>query len=415
MDRRVVITGVGLITPCGTGNEKTWSALLAGRSGIGPITRFNAEEYSTRIAGECRDFNPEDWIPKKEIKKMDLFIHFGLVAAQFAWEDSGLTVSEENATRIGTIIGSGIGGLISIQNQAWALKEKGPRRISPFFIPMSLSNLISGHVAIKYGLKGPNHSVVTACATGSHAIGDGMRIIKRGEADVMLAGGAEAALCELGVGGFAAAKALSSRNDDPQAASRPWDRDRDGFVPSEGAGVVVLEELESARKRGARIYAEVCGFGMSGDAHHITAPDPDGDGAARCMKSALDDARISPDKINHINAHGTSTPLGDVVETMAIKRVFGAEDAKRVMVCSTKSMTGHLLGAAGGVEAIFTALALHHGVVPPTINLDAPDIEAGCDLDYVPHTAREKKLEYAMSNSFGFGGTNASLVLKRYD
>ncbi|MBF0152268.1 MAG: beta-ketoacyl-ACP synthase II [Magnetococcales bacterium] len=414
MDRRVVITGVGLITPCGTGKDKTWSALLAGQSGIGPITRFNTEEYSTRIAGECRDFNPEDWIPKKEIKKMDLFIHFGLVAAQLAWEDSGMTVTEENATRIGTIIGSGIGGLISIQNQAWALKEKGPRRISPFFIPMSLSNLISGHVAIKYGLKGPNHAVVTACATGSHAIGDGMRIIKRGEADVMLAGGAEAALCELGVGGFAAAKALSSRNDHPQAASRPWDKDRDGFVPAEGAGVVLLEELESAKKRGARIYAEVCGYGMSGDAHHITAPDPDGDGAARCMKLALDDARIAPDRVGHINAHGTSTPLGDVVETMAIKRVFGAEDAKRILVCSTKSMTGHLLGAAGGVEAIFTALALHYGVVPPTINLDNPDIEAGCDLDYVPHTAREKKLEYAVSNSFGFGGTNASLVLKHY-
>ncbi|MBF0425158.1 MAG: beta-ketoacyl-ACP synthase II [Magnetococcales bacterium] len=414
MERRVVITGVGLITPCGTGKDKTWSALVAGKSGIGPITRFNAEEYSTRIAGECRDFNPEDWIPKKEIKKMDLFIHFGLVAAQFAWEDCGLVVTEENARRIGSIIGSGIGGLISIQNQAWALKEKGPRRISPFFIPMSLSNLISGHVAIKYGFKGPNHAVVTACATGSHAIGDGMRIIKRGEADVMLAGGAEAALCELGVGGFAAAKALSSRNDNPEAASRPWDRDRDGFVPSEGAGVVVLEELESAKKRGAQIYAEVCGYGMSGDAHHITAPDPDGDGAARCMQAALDDARIPSDKVGHINAHGTSTPLGDVVETMAIKRVFGAEEAKKILICSTKSMTGHLLGAAGGVEAIFTAMALRHGVIPPTINLDNPDIEAGCDLDYVPHTAREKSVEYAVSNSFGFGGTNASLVLKRF-
>ncbi|MBF0136313.1 MAG: beta-ketoacyl-ACP synthase II [Magnetococcales bacterium] len=412
MDRRVVITGVGLITPCGFGKEKTWSALVAGQSGIGPITRFNAEEYSTRIAGECRDFNAEDWIPKKEVKKMDLFIHYGLVAAQLAWEDSGLTVREESAPRFGVAIGSGIGGLISIQHQAWALKEKGPRRISPFFIPMSLANLISGHVAIKYGLKGPNHAVSTACATGSHAIGDAMRIVKRGDADVMLAGGAEAVICELAVGGFAAAKALSSRNDNPQAASRPWDRDRDGFVPSEGAGVVVLEELEAAKKRGATIYAEVCGYGLSGDAHHITAPDPDGDGAARCMQSALNDARVSPDKIGHINAHGTSTPLGDVVETLAIKRVFGAEDAKRILVCSTKSITGHLLGAAGGVEAIFTALALQNGVVPPTINLDNPG--EGCDLDYVPNVAREKNIEYAISNSFGFGGTNASLVLKRF-
>ncbi|MBF0285120.1 MAG: beta-ketoacyl-ACP synthase II [Magnetococcales bacterium] len=411
MERRVVITGAGLVTPLGTGTEKTWNGVVEGRSGIGPITRFDATEYTCRIAGECRDFNAEDWIPAKEIKKMDLFMHFGLAACQMAWQDSGLVVTEENAERVGVIVGSGIGGLQAIQNQAIALKEKGPRRISPFFIPMSLINLISGHAAIRYGLKGPNHSVVTACATGTHAIGDAFRLIMRGEADAMLAGGAEAAVCELGVGGFAAAKALSTRNDEPEKASRPWDRGRDGFVQSDGAGVVLVESLESATRRGARIYAEVVGYGMSGDAHHITAPDPEGAGARRCMQAALKDARLSPDQVDYINAHGTSTPLGDVVETVAVKHVFG-DHARKLMVSSTKSMTGHLLGAAGGVEAIFTAFALYHGIIPPTINLDDPD--PACDLDYVPHTARQVQAEYALSNSFGFGGTNASVLLKRF-
>ncbi|MEO5332279.1 MAG: beta-ketoacyl-ACP synthase II [Magnetococcus sp. YQC-5] len=411
-DRRVVITGIGLVTPLGLQTKSVWEGLIAGRSGIGPITRFNPEEYACRIAGECRDFQPEDWVDKKDVKKMDLFMHFGVAAAQLAWQDAGITVTDTNASRIGVIIGSGIGGLTAIQNQAFVLKERGPRRISPFFIPMSLINLISGHVAIRYGLKGPNHSVVTACATGAHAIGDAMRIIKRGEADVMLAGGAEAAICELAVGGFAAAKALTSRNDDPTGASRPWDMGRDGFVMAEGAGVVVLETLASAQERGAAIYAEVIGYGMSGDAYHITAPQPDGDGAARCMTAALQDARISPDQVGYINAHGTSTPMGDHMETLAVKLAFGLDHAKKLMISSTKSMTGHLLGAAGGVEAIFTALALYHGVLPPTINLTNPD--PACDLDYIPNTAREVQIDYAISNSFGFGGTNATLVMKRF-
>lgn len=412
MDRRVVITGIGLVTPLGVGTEVTWSNLVAGRSGIRTITRFDAQEYASRIAGECVDFDAEKWIHKKELKKMDLFMHFGIAACQMAWEESGIVITEENAHRCGVMVGSGIGGLTAIQNQALVLKEKGPRKISPFFIPMSLVNLISGHVAIKYGLQGPNHAPVTACATGNHAIGDSMDLIRRGVADVMLAGGAEAAICELGVGGFAAAKALSTRNDDPTGASRPWDRDRDGFVIAEGAGVVVLEELSLARKRGATIYAEVVGYGMSGDAHHITAPAPDGRGAARCMRLALADAKVDLEQVGYINAHGTSTPLGDVVETAAVKQVFGPDLAKKVMMSSTKSITGHMLGAAGGVESIFTALALYHGVIPPTINLDNPDPE--CDLDYVPHTARQVQVEYGLTNSFGFGGTNASLVFKRF-
>ncbi|HAT49442.1 MAG: beta-ketoacyl-ACP synthase II [Nitrospirae bacterium] len=411
MNRRVVITGLGLVTPLGVGTQETWSGLVSGRSGVGTITRFDATEYASRIAGECREFKAEDWIDKKELRKMDLFMHFGLAAAQLAWKEAGIVVTEENAHRIGVTIGSGIGGLTAIQNQAMVLKEKGPRRISPFFIPMSLINLISGHVAILFGLKGPNHAPVTACATGNHAIGDAMAMIRRGDADVMLAGGSEAAICELGVGGFAAAKALSTRNDEPTKASRPWDKDRDGFVIAEGAGVVVLEEMEMAQKRGAVIYAEVAGYGMSGDAHHITAPSPDGMGAATCMRNALNDAKTNPDEVRYINAHGTSTPLGDAVETQAMKLVFGAEGAKKLLVSSTKSMTGHLLGAAGGVEAIFTALALYHSVVPPTINLDSPDPE--CDLDYVPHTARDVDMACALTNSFGFGGTNSSLLLKR--
>uniref|UniRef100_A0A1S7LDJ8 3-oxoacyl-[acyl-carrier-protein] synthase 2 n=1 Tax=Magnetococcus massalia (strain MO-1) TaxID=451514 RepID=A0A1S7LDJ8_MAGMO len=410
MEQRVVITGVGLVTPLGVGNEATWSKILAGQSGIGPITLFDATEYACKIGGEVSDFNAEDWIAKKELKKMDRFIHYGLVASQLAWEDSSLEAPEgETSYRYGCMVGSGIGGLTAIQNQAMTLKEKGPRRISPFFIPSSLINLISGQVAIKYGLKGPNHAVVTACATGTHAIGDAARIVQRGEADVMIAGGAEAAICELGIGGFAAARALSTRNDAPEKASRPWDSGRDGFVQSDGAGVVVLESYEHAKARGARIYAEVVGYGMSGDAYHITAPSEDGNGAARCMEAALKDAGIHADEIGYINAHGTSTPQGDVIETRAVKRVFG--ENTKVMVSSTKSMTGHLLGAAGGIEAIFTAKALHEGVIPATINLDDPDPQ--CDLDYVPHEARQEQVEVAISNSFGFGGTNATLVLKR--
>ncbi|MBF0160685.1 MAG: beta-ketoacyl-ACP synthase II [Magnetococcales bacterium] len=412
MNRRVVITGLGLVTPLGLGTDVTWSGLLAGRSGIGPISRFDATEYDSRVAGECRDFQAEAWIPKKEIKKMDLFMQFGVAAAQMAWDDAGFLCTDANAHRVGVMIGSGIGGLSAIQNQAMALQARGPSRISPFFIPMSLINLISGHVAIRHGLRGPNHAVVTACATGTHAIGDAARMIQRGEADAMLAGGAEAATCELAVGGFAAAKALTLRNEAPQQASRPWDRDRDGFVIAEGAGVVFLEERQSAMQRGARIYAEVVGYGMSGDAHHITAPEPHGEGAVRCMLAALQDGGVDPSMVGYINAHGTSTPQGDVVETEAVKTVFGQENAKKLMVSSTKSMTGHLLGAAGGVEAIFTALTLYHQVVPPTINLDNPD--PLCDLDYVPHTARQAHLDYALSNSFGFGGTNASLLLKRF-
>lgn len=411
MDRRVVVTGVGLVTPLGTGNDKTWNGLVAGESGIGPITSFDATDYACKIAGEVSDFNAEDWITKKDMRKMDKFIHFGIAAAEIAIKDANLEATEETGPRIGVTIGSGIGGLQSIQNQAMQLKDRGPRRISPFFIPMSLINLISGHVAIKHGFKGPNHAVVTACATGAHAIGDAMRMIKHGDADIMVAGGAEAAVCELGIGGFAAAKALSTRNDEPTKASRPWDVGRDGFVQSDGAGVVVLESLESAQARGAEIYAEVIGYGMSGDAHHITAPAPDGNGAARCMQAALNDAKLNLDEVGYINAHGTSTPLGDIQETVAVKRVFG-DHANNLVMTSTKSMTGHLLGAAGGVEAIFTMLALKNQIVPPTINLDDQDPE--CDLDYVPHTARDVTINAALSNSFGFGGTNATLALKRW-
>lgn len=412
MERRVVITGLGLVTPLGVGTELSWAGIKSGKSGIVPISLFDATEFASKIAGECQSFQVDDWIAKKEQKKMDRFMQLGVVAARLAWQEAGITVTEENAARIGVMIGSGIGGLTAIQNQAMVLKERGPRRISPFFIPSCLINLISGHVAIEFGLKGPNHSVVTACATGTHAIGDAASIIKYGQADVMIAGGAEAAINELAVGGFAAAKALSTRNDDPQTASRPWDTGRDGFVIAEGAGVVVLEELESAKKRGATIYAEVSGYGMSGDAHHITAPSPGGEGAARCMVAALNNAGINPEAVDYINAHGTSTPLGDIGETQAVKAVLGEAQAKKIMMSSTKSMIGHLLGAAGGVEAIFTALALKDGIIPPTINLHDQDPE--CDLDYVANEARQKQVDVALSNSFGFGGTNATLVLKRF-
>lgn len=409
--RRIVVTGLGLITPLGTGVEKTWAALCAGQSGIGRITKFDPAAYDAQIAGEVRDFDPAQFIEKKEIKKMDTFIHYAVGAAQLAVDDAGLKVAPEEATKVGVYIGSGIGGLGSIEHYHEVLKEKGPGRVSPFFIPMTIINLASGQVAIRIGAKGPNSCAVTACATGNHCIGDAFRLIQHGDADVMVAGGAEAAITPLGVAGFAAAKALSFRNDEPARASRPFDKDRDGFVLGEGAGVVVLEELEHARRRGARIYAELIGYGMNSDAYHITAPPEEGEGAVRCMELALRDAGIAKDQIGYINAHGTST-MADVIETRAIKQVFG-EQAYKIPVSSTKSMTGHLLGAAGGIEAVFSILALHHGLLPPTINLENPD--PACDLDYVPNTARAVPIKTALSNSFGFGGVNACLIFRRLE
>jgi len=407
--RRVVVTGLGLVTPLGTGVEKTWKALCAGESGIGRITRFDPTGYDAQIAGEVKDFDPAQFIEKKEIKKMDTFIHYAVGASQLAVDDAKLTVAPEEATRVGVYIGSGIGGLGSIEHYHDVLREKGPGRVSPFFIPMTIINLASGQVAIRVGAKGPNSCAVTACATGNHCIGDAYRLIQRDDADVMIAGGAEAAITPRGVAGFASAKALSFRNDDPTKASRPFDKDRDGFVLGEGAGVVVLEELEHARARGARIYAEVIGYAMNSDAYHITAPPEEGEGAVRCMEMALKDAGVAKTDIGYINAHGTST-MADAIETKAIKHVFG-EQAYRIPVSSTKSMTGHLLGAAGGIEAVFSILALHHGILPPTINLDHPD--PACDLDYVPNTARSVQTQVVLSNSFGFGGVNACLLFRR--
>ena len=408
--RRVVVTGVGVVSPLGTGNLKNWDAVVAGRSGIGPITRFDTSDMPVKIAGEVKDFVAEDFIDKKEIKKMDLFIQYSLAAAQFAMEDSGLIVTEENATRVGVIVGAGLGGLTTIERYHTSLLEGGYKKISPFFIPMLIINLAPGHISMKFGAKGPNISSVSACATGTHSIGDAYHIIKRGDADAMIAGGTESTVTPLGIGGFAVMKALSTRNDDPAAASRPFEKNRDGFILAEGAGIVVLEEYESARKRGAKIYGEVVGYGLTGDAYHMTAPAPEGEGAARCIKMALDGAGVNPEDVTYINAHGTSTPFNDLNETLAIKRVFGPH-AEKLMVSSTKSMTGHMLGAAGGVEAVFTLLAMEKGVIPPTINYDEPDPD--CDLDYVPNTAREKKISYALSNSFGFGGTNATLLFKK--
>ncbi|HRI38313.1 MAG TPA: beta-ketoacyl-ACP synthase II [Nitrospira sp.] len=409
--RRVVVTGLGLVTPLGTGVEKTWNAICAGESGIARITRFDPTGYDAQIAGEVKDFDPARFIEKKEIKKMDAFIHYAVGAAQLAVDDAGLKVSPEEATRVGVYIGSGIGGLGSIEHYHDVLRAKGPGRVSPFFIPMTIINLASGQVAIRIGAKGPNSCAVTACATGNHCIGDAYRLIQRGEADVMVAGGAEAAVTPLGVAGFAAAKALSFRNEEPTKASRPFDKDRDGFVLGEGAGVVVIEEREHAIQRGVRIYGEIIGYGMNSDAYHITAPPEEGEGAVRCMELALKDAGISRDQIGYINAHGTST-MADAIETRAIKQVFG-EQAYRIPVSSTKSMTGHLLGAAGGIEAVFSILALFHGMLPPTINLDAPD--PACDLDYIPNKARSAAIHVALSNSFGFGGVNACLIFKRLD
>ena len=408
--RRVVITGLGLITPIGNDVETTWQSLLKGKSGIEPITKFDASEFSTRFSGSVKNFDPEQYLSKKDARKMDRFIQYGIAAGQQAIDDSKLDLSKENLTRVGTAIGAGMGGMWLIEQNHSALLKGGPRKISPFFIPSTIINMVAGHLSILHGLKGPNFAVTTACTTGVHNIGFAARTIGYGDADVMLAGGSEDVTSPMGVGGFAAAKALSSRNDEPQKASRPWDKDRDGFVIGDGAGVVVLEEYQHAVDRGATIYAELVGFGMSGDAFHMTSPPSDGEGAALAMENAINDAGIAKDVIGYINAHGTSTPAGDKAEVAAVKSVFG-EHAYNLMVSSTKSMTGHLLGAAGAVEAIFTALALKDQIVPPTINLDNPD--EGCDLDFVPHTARKANFDYALCNSFGFGGTNGSLLLKR--
>lgn len=409
--RRVVVTGVGAVSPIGTGNQKNWDALINGRSGIGLITRFDASGMPVKIAGEVTDFDAEQFIEKKEIKKMDLFIQYAMAAAQFAMEDSGLQITEENAERVGVLVGAGLGGLPAIEKYHSALLEGGYKKITPFFIPMLIINLAPGHISIKYGAKGPNLSSVSACATGTHSIGDAYHMIARGDADAMIAGGTESTVTPLGIGGFAVMKALSdSRNDQPERASRPFDKSRDGFVMGEGAGIVVLEEYESAKARGAKIYAEVVGYGLTGDAYHMTAPSEGGEGAARCMKMALKHAGVNPEQVTYINAHGTSTPFNDLNESLAIKSVFG-DHAYKLMVSSTKSMTGHLLGAAGGVEAVYCCMAMDKGVVPPTINYEEPD--PACDLDYVPNVAREATVQYAMSNSLGFGGTNATLLFKK--
>jgi len=405
--RRVVITGLGCISPVGNNVADMWSAVTAGKSGIGPITRFDASAFSTTFAGEVKDFQLENYIPGKEARHMDTFIHYGMAAGIQAIEDSGLVVTEENAGRIGVNIGSGIGGLPMIEHTHGELMNRGPRRISPFFVPASIINMISGFLSIRYGMRGPNLSIVTACSTGLHSIGFAGRIIAYGDADVMIAGGAESTISPLGLGGFASARALSSRNDDPATASRPWDKDRDGFVLGEGGGVMVLEEYEHAKARGAKIYAELVGFGMSADANHMTAPLEDGSGASNCMINAINDAGINPDQVDYVNAHGTSTPLGDIAETVAIKRTLG-DHAKKVVVSSSKSMFGHLLGGAGGLEAVITVLAIHNQVIPPTINIFNPDPQ--CDLDYCANTARDSKINYALKNSFGFGGTNGSLL-----
>jgi 3-oxoacyl-[acyl-carrier-protein] synthase II len=410
--RRVVVTGLGLISPVGNTVAEGWANILAGRSGIDSITKFDASNLACRFAGEVKGFNVEDYFPAKEARHMDTFIHYGLAASIQAVQDAGLptgdALSEEAAERIGCIVGSGIGGLPMIEETHAELTARGPRRVSPFFVPASIINMISGHVSIKFGFQGPNLAIVTACTTGLHSIGEAGRLIEYGDADVMIAGGAESTVSPLGVGGFAAARALSTRNDDPKTASRPWDKDRDGFVLGEGAGVLVLEEYEHAKKRGAKIYAELSGFGMGGDAFHMTAPNVDG--PKRSMKAALRNAGINADQVQYLNAHGTSTPLGDVNETNAVKLAFG-DHAKNMVLSSTKSMTGHLLGGAGGIESVFTVLALHHQVAPPTINIFNQDPE--CDLDYCANTAREMKIEYAVKNNFGFGGTNGTLVFKR--
>ncbi|HKV07901.1 MAG TPA: beta-ketoacyl-ACP synthase II [Thermoanaerobaculia bacterium] len=411
--RRVAVTGVGLVSPLGVGTAENWNAILASRSGIGSITRFDPSEYPSRIAGEVKGFDPLDYVDKKDVKKSDTFIHYALAASRFALEDAGFTIDDGNRDRVGVIIGSGIGGLPLIESMHRVLLEKGPSRVSPFFIPGLIVNMAAGQVSIHYGARGPNTAPATACTTGAHAVGDAFRLIQYGEADAMIAGGAEGVITPLAVAGFCAMRALShSFNDQPEKASRPWDVHRDGFVMGEGAGIVFLEELESAKARGAKIYAEMVGYGMSADAYHISAPHPDGDGAVRVMQAALKDAGLSPEAIGYINAHGTSTPLGDLSEVRAVKTVFG-DHAYKLAVSSTKSSTGHLLGAAGGLEMGFLALAVRDQVLPPTLNLDEPGED--CDLDFVPHKARKAELAYALSNSFGFGGTNGAIILKRYE
>ncbi len=412
MKRRVVVTGVGLLSPVGIGTAETWHGLLEGRSGIGPITHFDASGFAARIAGEVRGFDPLNWVDRKDVKKMDVFIQYALAASQMAMDDARLTVGPDIADRVGVFIASGIGGFQTIEREHKELIENGPRRISPFFIPATIINLAAGQVSIRFNARGPNLATCTACTASAHSVGEAFEIIRRDDADVMIAGGSEAAITPMGVGGFAAMRALSTRNDEPERASRPFDKDRDGFIIGEGAGVVILEELEHAKRRGAPIYAELVGYGMSADAFHITAPSEDGDGAVRVMEMAIRKAGIKPGDVDYINAHGTSTPFNDKLETLAIKKCFG-DHARSVAISSTKSMTGHLLGAAGGLEAGITALAVHHQVVPPTINLDNPDPE--CDLDYVPHKSRSIKLEYALSNSFGFGGTNGALLFKKFE
>jgi 3-oxoacyl-[acyl-carrier-protein] synthase II len=408
--RRVVVTGVGVVSALGTGNEKNWTALMEGQSGISRITRFDASDLPSQIAGEVPDFIAEEFIDKKEIKKMDLFIQYAIGAADIAMKDSGLVVNEEIAERVGVLVGAGLGGLPAIEKYHQAYLEGGYKKLSPFFIPMLIINLAPGHISMRYGAKGPNLSSVSACATGTHSIGDAFRMIQRGDADAMIAGGSESTITPLGIGGFNVMKALSTRNDDPTAASRPFEKGRDGFVMAEGAGILILEEYEFAKARGARIYAEISGYGLTGDAYHLTAPAPGGEGAARCIKMALATAGVNADEVDYVNAHGTSTPFNDLYETMAIKTALG-DHARKIMVSSTKSMTGHCLGAAGGVEAVYTVLAIDRGAVPPTINYEEPDPE--CDLDYVPNQARQAQVNVALSNSFGFGGTNATLLFRK--
>jgi 3-oxoacyl-[acyl-carrier-protein] synthase II len=408
--RRVVVTGLGMVAPVGLDITSAWESIVAGRSGIQSITHFDVSAFSTQFGGPIYGFEITDYVSKKEAKKMDNFIHYGVAAGIQAIKDSGLDFEQENSDRIGVLVGSGIGGITGIENSYQAYLDGGPRKISPFFVPASIINMVSGNLSIMYGLKGPNYSIVSACSSGAHSIGEAAMMIRYGRTDVMIAGGAEMATSPVGLGGFAAARALSKRNDDPQGASRPWDKDRDGFVLSDGAGVIVLEEYERAKARGAKIYAELTGVGMNSDAYHMTAPSVDGAGAAKCMELALKDAGLNADQVDYINAHGTSTPAGDVAETMAIKRAF-ADHASKLSVSSTKSMTGHMLGAAGGAEAVFSILALYNQIVPPTINLENQDPD--CDLDYVPKTAREQKLDVVLSNSFGFGGTNGTLVFRK--
>ncbi len=412
MQRRVVVTGIGLVTPVGIGTEETWKNILAGASGVGPISRFDTSDYPVKIAAEVKGFEVERYVDRKTAKNLDLFVQYAVAGARMAVEDAGLDLASLDAERIGSIMGCGLGGLPTIERYHQVLLERGVRRITPFFIPLVIPNMGAGQISIIFGTKGPNLSVTTACAAGTHAVGIAMREIQRGTCDVVFTGGSESTICPLAIGGFAAMKALSRRNDEPEKASRPFDRDRDGFIIAEGAGILILEELEHARARGARIYAELTGFGLTGDAYHMAAPPEDGEGAARCMAMALADAGIAPEEVDYINAHGTSTGLNDICETRAIKQVFG-EHARRLAVSSTKSMTGHMLGGAGGIEAAFTALAVHDQVAPPTINLEHPDPE--CDLDYVPNEKRSMRIRNAISNSFGFGGTNAVIVMKRYE